>query len=194
MGPKKRRYLAMAARTREAYRQIDAHMVDGCERAGLVPSCTRGCAACCNQFVGCTLPEATAILARFGRLVDELAPRLREERDAFISVAQEAGISAEAVPGTTVRDVLAVLWWEKRRPCVFLGENNDCRIYDARPAACRTYLVKSDPSLCASGGRIEIIGPDYDGCMRLLELAAGQPLMSGHMPNVLLMLRKEMEG
>jgi Fe-S-cluster containining protein len=165
-------------------------------KAGFVPSCTRGCSACCRQFVSCTLPEATAILARYADVVDELRPRLREEVDAFLSVVASAGITEETVPGTTVRDVLAGLWWQEHRACAFLSEAGDCRIYEARPAACRTYLVKSDPALCAgeSGTGVEIIGPDYEGCMKLLELAAGQPLHAGHLPNVVLLLRKEMEG
>ncbi len=191
MGPKKRRYLAMAARTREAYRQIDAH-VEGA--ASFAPSCTRGCSACCRQFVGCTLPEATAILARYGHVVDELAARLREEQDAFFSIVEGTGLSGETVPGTVVRDRLAGLWWQEQRACAFLDDKNDCRIYEARPVACRTYLVRSEPALCAhpTGTGVEIIAPDYAGCLKLLELAAGQPLVSGHLPSVLLALRREM--
>ncbi|MBM76900.1 MAG: zinc/iron-chelating domain-containing protein [Crocinitomicaceae bacterium] len=30
-------------------------------------------------------------------------------------------------------------WVFKQMPCYFLEENNECKIYDVRPSACRTY-------------------------------------------------------
>jgi Fe-S-cluster containining protein len=33
---------------------------------------------------------------------------------------------------------LAVDWWGK--PCVFLGNGGQCRIYEVRPIDCRTYV------------------------------------------------------
>ncbi|EQC50164.1 flagellin N-methylase [Bacteriovorax sp. BSW11_IV] len=36
------------------------------------------------------------------------------------------------------------------RRCVFLNNKNECSIYENRPAVCRTNMVMSDPSDCAT--------------------------------------------
>lgn len=33
-------------------------------------------------------------------------------------------------------------------PCVFLGDDGKCMVYDQRPAACRAHFSVSDPDLC----------------------------------------------
>ena len=39
------------------------------------------------------------------------------------------------------------------RGCVFLDENDNCRIYEVRPLVCRRYYVLSDPKHCKTADR-----------------------------------------
>lgn len=37
---------------------------------------------------------------------------------------------------------------KQNRPCLFLGKDGKCSVYDIRPAICRAYFVSSDPKHC----------------------------------------------
>lgn len=39
-------------------------------------------------------------------------------------------------------------WFESMTPCVFLGEDKRCSIYEVRPVSCRTYYVVSEQANC----------------------------------------------
>lgn len=52
-------------------------------------------------------------------------------------------------------------YFESAEPCIYLGTDNRCQIYAARPAACRRYHVISPSALCqpraGSGHRVSVV-------------------------------------
>ncbi|SCK49445.1 Predicted Fe-S-cluster oxidoreductase [Variovorax sp. HW608] len=98
-------------------------------RNGRQVQCKRGCAACCKIHVSITLAEASLLLIA--------AEQKRIELDwDKVERQAEHGLATwkELPPGD--------------RRCVFLNEKDECRAYEHRPAACRKYLVASDPKNC----------------------------------------------
>jgi len=104
--------------------------------------CSKGCAACCSLHVGIYPHEAALLLM----------------------VARETGIDidyARLARQATKDDAT----WRELAPedqrCVFLADDQTCRVYEHRPGACRKYLVKSDPDLCDMhkhpGGKVGIV-------------------------------------
>ena len=81
--------------------------------------------------------------------------------------------------------------FSKFRNCVFLSEENSCRIYEARPISCRRHLVVSDPSHCdVQSGRKEVATiPAVDAAM----IGAGLALASGEQGSFPEMLLRAIE-
>ncbi len=104
------------------------------ELHGATPTCARGCAACCHYEVEVTRDEAE-LLARV------VADGLEIDR------ARLARQAARSRRGPTWSE-LAV---EENR-CVFLGREDECRVYPHRPAACRRLLVVSPAVECGRPG------------------------------------------
>lgn len=111
-------------------------------------SCRAGCGACCHQSVFVSLPEFVKIksyLIENGVRIDRA--KLQMQHDD----TEDAVYKTLKVPD---------------RRCVFLGENNACSIYDARPLMCRRHNVYSDPKHCASGSTEEMrfdVSPRTEG-------------------------------
>jgi hypothetical protein len=104
------------------------------ELQGVSPTCQRGCAACCHYEVEVTRDEAELLA---GVVVAGL------EIDRARLARQAARSRRDAAWGA-----LAV---EENR-CVFLGDDEACRAYAQRPAACRRLLVVSPAVECGRPG------------------------------------------
>lgn len=86
--------------------------------------------ACCSEPTSAYLYEAVPIAARL----------IREGRDTPELRAQLKA-AAHAIETTRRGDYA--------RPCVFLGADDLCTIYEDRPSVCGTHLVESPPSACS---------------------------------------------
>ncbi len=67
--------------------------------------------------------------------------------------------------------------FKKEAPCVFLDENNRCKIYDARPDICRQYPIRQDrniPNECAVVRDLVMSIVDERGKISPQSLFAGQ--------------------
>jgi Fe-S-cluster containining protein len=121
----------------------DQPFADWCARRPEgVPSCSRGCSACCELLCLITWPEA-ALLAedlRARGLVARLAPALADQ-------ARRA--SFDGVDART--------YFDARVPCALLEADHTCAVYAARPAACR-YHVAFSPA-CRSARSRRRSGP-----------------------------------
>jgi len=101
--------------------------------------CRKGCASCCRLQVDVYAHEAELLhlIAR----VDGI------EIDAE-KLARQASMPWHQLP---IED----------RRCLFLSADNECRVYEHRPGACRKYMVKSEPDLCDMdkhpGGEVAIV-------------------------------------
>jgi len=118
----------------------EKHVGPWAKVASGMATCRRGCNHCCYNLVGSTLAEGVLIASLLleDSVLSKDLPRLK-------AVLQEQLVF---VMGLDARKSYAYL--EAKRPCAFLDqESGDCRVYEHRPTACRTYYVVSDPSQCS---------------------------------------------
>lgn len=99
--------------------------------------CKKGCSACCHTQVSVTEDEAELLAhrVRSGLKIDEASMN-------FLSQAGNDSQKFYDIP------------FEQRK-CLFLGQDGDCRIYEDRPAVCRTNAVLGDPAQCDTRDSIQ---------------------------------------
>ena len=135
----------MEERTRNWYRLSDGTVRMLLVQEGApVPTCKKGCAACCSQMTLMSLPEGVTLAAHL------LAP---EQRDLLRDFKRDLSETLEKLKllGTSHASwpERRQAWFEANQPCLLLSKRGLCRAYDLRPTACRLYMVASDPALCA---------------------------------------------
>ena len=98
-------------------------------------TCKKGCATCCHIGVQTTESEAKQLanLIKTGEVKIDMD--LLREQAAF-----------------TGDDFAYATQPREKSRCVFLGDDNACRVYEKRPTNCRKYLVRSDPKNCVVDG------------------------------------------
>lgn len=122
------------------YQEIDRSMQIAAERHH--PTCTKGCSACCELLVVLTAVEADALA---DRVVND--PALKGDVEAILANLDRQSVAL--VWGADDIGPLRHEWWQARHQCALLDpETKLCRVYEYRPAPCRTHLVVSDPALC----------------------------------------------
>lgn len=91
-------------------------------------SCRRGCSHCCHQRVDTTIAEAELILDWTDRHNVEIDwERAEQQKDWEVGEYITQG--------------------RENAKCIFL-KNNECSIYEVRPAACRKYFVVTPAQFC----------------------------------------------
>lgn len=118
------------------------------------PSCRKSCSACCHIRVVLMDSEADA-LVEYLRAHD-----IKLDRELILFQAEHA----------VTDDMHQEIPYEKRR-CPILGDDGNCRAYDARPSTCRKYLVASEPRLCdvrISDRAAVIMDPAVEGTVAAL--------------------------
>jgi len=117
-------------------------------------SCTKT-KGCCHLAISANLFEVLPIVRRLrgdGRNTPELIEQLWDV-------------------GTEMEDTAQEEWFDKRRPCVFLSENEKCTIYGVRPTACRHHVVFTPPEQCSN------FGAENDPRTRTLQYSSEPELM-----------------
>jgi Fe-S-cluster containining protein len=128
----------------EVYNQLDQvidKVVEDVEQSTTV-SCSKGCAYCCDQMVSASLVEVEYIVARYPALVQKAVAELRQQEARMVELGvhlmREAGVQ---------RQIFLDRWYKQRIPCVFLDrETKECRVYEARPYACRSHFAITQPA------------------------------------------------
>lgn len=123
---------------------------------GKVPSCQKGCAACCRMLVPLSAPEAFAVRdwvrSRPAEQQGRIIARFTETRVQLLAhgIWQQLSELCEAVDQASdeALDEVNRRYYALRMACPFLEEET-CTIYDERPAACRELLVTSPADRCA---------------------------------------------
>ena len=118
-------------------------------------SCRKGCAACCRMLVPLSVPEAFALQASIERLPAEQQAHLQARLETAKQLLQEhqlwnalEEVSESSHPPTDESlEPLNRAYYALRMPCPFLDQEQ-CSIYEDRPAACRELLVTSPADLC----------------------------------------------
>lgn len=154
----------MVRRLRVIQRNYDRTTAD--ERS----SCKAGCAACCEGHVVTSQLEAEGI-----------AQNLRARHGAAV-VARVAAACEQLLDmaGATMP-----AWWDARIRCPLLGDDQRCLVYNARPVACRSYRVVSDPALCGARPKSEVtlvvsIPAEVGATTAIQRLGGCSPLRSLH--------------
>lgn len=122
---------------------------------GRIPSCQKGCAACCRMLVPLSAPEAFAVRTWVrSRPVEQqsrIMARFAETKVRLLSTGiwQQLSELSEASThsGDEIVDDVNRRYYALRLACPFL-EEEVCTIYDERPAACRELLVTSPADRC----------------------------------------------
>ncbi len=128
---------------------------DRAREKGESVSCRKGCAACCRMLVPLSVPEAFVLEASIERLPEDQRlhrkARLQDAKDRLQKsglLKQLQAVSESATPPTDETfEPLNQAYYALRMPCPFL-EEEQCGIYEDRPAACRELLVTSPAELC----------------------------------------------
>ena len=160
MGDRKRANERLRELMRAHYVETDARTA--ADLGDSPTSCSKGCSACCRQLIVGTLAEAAYIVAKYPDLVRAALPRLREQDAALDRMCADLKARGVADPVATQEGTHALCdsWWDAGERCAFLRDDL-CTIYDARPRACRTYFVQSEPALCGAerGTAVSVVDP-----------------------------------
>lgn len=110
------------------YKEVDRIIAEDLAADPVPVSCKKGCGACCNMSVSVNLIEA------------ELLVKYAKEHNIPIDEAylkRQLEVMPEALP-----------FHSAVSSCIFLTKDKTCGIYDARPFACRKYLVVTPAEKC----------------------------------------------
>lgn len=119
--------------------------------AGETVACRAGCTVCCHQAVPVGPAELRAIRTAIAAMPDDDQAALRARIDQATATAVAAGFTSTSLSDakTGTREDVSRRYFELRVMCPLLVDGA-CSVRDARPLACREYLVSSDPAKCAS--------------------------------------------
>jgi Fe-S-cluster containining protein len=121
-------------------RNIDAWFASVRRSQASQMQCGRGCALCCYGLFDISLPDALEVVEGLSALPDETRAQVAARS------AEVQGVIAQAAPelerpfllsGLTEDRIDQIVDQAGGARCPFLGEENECLIYEHRPLACR---------------------------------------------------------
>jgi Fe-S-cluster containining protein len=124
------------------------------EALGTPVSCRVNCAACCRQAIPVSEIEARYLVSLVESMPEQRRQAVKDRFRQALEQLERAGLLEEARntdSPTTTREARARFNFEYFRAwidCPFL-ENEQCSIYEHRPAVCREYMVHSPAGNCA---------------------------------------------
>jgi len=114
--------------------------------------CQAGCSACCHEVpTGVQAVELLAIYERYRQFDDfaQLHNRACDLADHVTELIAEQAQGQQTIDSTDPAFTKALMAYRsERKPCVFLGPDSRCRIYDRRPIPCRMHFAVTDPRWC----------------------------------------------
>lgn len=140
-------------------------------------SCKKNCWGCCTIFTGATLPEGVAMAQWLLEPAQaEMLQQFKRELGSHLALYKKVGYDISA-------------YFQLYQRCIFLSQKGACKAYEARPLACRAYLVKSDPKLCEDRNVVLIrqvdTSPEKMHAMRQFQYLcqeANIPMLLGPLP------------
>ena len=132
----KEKAMALAARQPVKVAQYVDGLIDSLfdprmEIAGAPAACRAGCSWCCWMIPGLRSGEVDLLLAAIAQLPEEEGAEIKARVKVAATAIAGAGSSEAAYP----------------LRCPLLGDDGRCRVYAARPAACRAF-ASTDATAC----------------------------------------------
>lgn len=160
----------LRALVRAHYARVDTHHDRAFALPGATqPTCTKGCAHCCNFIIFCEGAEAQYIVDHYPAETARAVPIMRRQQERL----QAATTRQDRVDTLTKGDQealkrVAAAWADLYEPCGFLDPvTKECTVYEARPHPCRTYFVVTEPALCGiphgQAGVLDVGGSRVNG-------------------------------
>ena len=155
------------------YKEKDAEINTRAEAIG--SKCGRGCADCCNLTVTITFPEAVAIAEHILTNPEFYL----QQNQIHTELAEQIRVHLEGFKQRNPR-----YYFDQKIPCVFLDKSTkECRVYDVRPATCRSHHVATDPTLCSSDNKDQPVGRiDMDKINNYMNLEALRVSKQANLP------------
>jgi Fe-S-cluster containining protein len=120
----------------EVYATAEKEAYEWLKKSNITPSCKRGCDHCCHMMTAITHLEAKALAKAVLKLPGE----------GWKEVATRCRTLSLWLVEHNSRDE----YFATKQACPVLdSEKRECLVYGSRPAACRFYMVVSDPDLCS---------------------------------------------
>ncbi len=127
--------------------------ISAVEDSGQTISCKKGCTACCYQPIPLAEIEAYNIVELIENLPDprraEIKKRFDEACRRFHEIGWFEKLDRCAYLSKKEREKVVLEYFYENIACPFL-EDEACSIYQARPLACREYLVTSPAENCSN--------------------------------------------
>ena len=101
------------------------------EHQEIKPACRKGCSFCCHQIATCTAIEWEEIVTLVMRQKKLFRKRLHRIRGRWLQYLERNQYKLVNDPEKLLDD------W-RDAPCIFLGSDDGCMIYEVRPLQCRT--------------------------------------------------------
>ena len=120
------------------YASYDAYIA--IVNAQMKPKCRSGCGYCCyDNPHGVSGAELLYIyeMIREDPRYDEWKEELELRTRQFQVLKQTEGMTP-----------IQIRWKKTKKPCVFLGKDQRCNIYERRPVACRMFFSITPPEMC----------------------------------------------
>ena len=108
-------------------------------------TCKQGCCDCCYALFDLTLIEAMYLNYHFKKLPQDIKNRVylrADKADRKMAVAKKKAFRMQE-KGEAREEVLKMVGQEKIR-CPFLGDDDQCEMYEHRPITCRLYGVPQE--------------------------------------------------
>lgn len=129
------------------------------ENAGGVISCQKGCGACCRQAIPLAEIEAYEIAEMVEAMPEprrtEIVNRFEKAWHHFFAIGWFERLDHCADLTEPEREKVVMEYFYENVACPFLEEES-CSIHQARPLACREYLVTSPAENCAAPSAAKI--------------------------------------
>ncbi len=116
--------------------------------------CKKTCSDCCYALFDLTLIEAMYLNHHFKRLPQDIKNRVylrADKADRKMAMTKKRAFRMQE-KGESRENVLTMVGQEKIR-CPFLGDDDQCEMYDHRPITCRLYGVPQE-----IGGQAHVCG------------------------------------
>jgi len=121
-------------------REVDAWFGGCMERHGDLIACGRGCSACCRGLFDITMLDAFYLRSGIDALPETVQRSLRQK--AIDRLAGLASLNPAFVEPWILNRIPEEQWEElmpedDETPCLLLGEDGSCLVYEHRPMTCR---------------------------------------------------------